>query len=67
MKTKSAILKLLFLFLFTLITVNCTSPEFKDEVTLQEQKENELLERTKNIEIYLLDKETTDRPGNQGN
>ncbi len=66
MKTKSTFLKLLFLFLFTIILVNCASPDIKDEVALEEKNENELLEKNENLKTYLIDKETSDRPGNQG-
>lgn len=65
MKTKSMLLKLLFLFLFTLILASCSSSSVEEEIALDE-KENEFLETFDNTQIYLIDKETSDRPGNQG-
>ncbi len=65
MKTKSMLLKLLFLFLFTLILASCSSSPVEEEIALDEN-ENELLETLDSTPIYLIDKETSDRPGNQG-
>ncbi len=65
MKINSVILNLLFLFLFTLILASCTSTDIEEEVALEEL-ENERLEIINATETYLIDKDTAERPGNQG-
>ncbi|WP_281989697.1 hypothetical protein [Aquimarina aggregata] len=58
-------MNLLFLFLFTLILASCTSTDIEEEVALEEL-ENERLEIINATETYLIDKDTAERPGNQG-
>lgn len=65
MKINSALLNILFLFLFTIIMVSCTSPEIEDEVSL-EKENDEFVQKNSDGTVSLVDKENSDRPGSQG-
>ncbi|WP_234859117.1 hypothetical protein [Aquimarina aquimarini] len=66
MKTNFEILKFLFLFLFTLLLASCTSTEIGEEVSLEVKDKNELSKEIIKNKTYLIDKGTSERPGNQG-
>lgn len=66
MKTKSIFLKFLFLFLTTIILASCTSSELEEEAGIEVTEKNIGIDQEINKSIYLIDKETSDRPGSQG-
>lgn len=63
MKSKIVQLEFLFLFLVSITLTNCTSSEIEEEISQDDLITNELLK--KDFKVYLLDKEKSDRPGNQ--